>query len=306
MDDHVRHLRRLNLNTLYPLDAILNARSLTEAGKWVGLSQPAMSVALRKLRDQFGDDLVVDVGGGRRLTPLAQALRPRVRRLLRDVDDTFRLTVDFDPAVAERTFTIAAPEQLEIMLLGRVIPDLLRAAPGVTVTVLPFTRASPANAFDAGADMLVIPERFAVAGLQGRVLMTERPSCMVWDDHPDFGDEITPEDYLRARHVAVYERPWPSAQLDGPSRDLLDARTIAVRTSLHGALPNLVIGTDLIATASGWLLQHFASMMPLRVLPFPIATMPEPVIAQWPAHLEADPAHAWLLEQVVRATSVFS
>nr|WP_277754256.1 LysR family transcriptional regulator [Sphingomonas glacialis] len=284
---------------------MLNARSLTEAGRWVGLSQPAMSVALRKLRDQFGDELVADVGGERRLTPLAQALRPRVRRLLRDVGDTFRLQIDFDPAVAVRTFTIAAPEQLEIMLLGRVIPDLLRAAPGVSVTVLPFTRSSSANAFETGADMLVIPQRFAVEGLQSRVLMTERPSCMVWDDHPGFGDEITPEHYLEARHVAVFERPGPNAQLDGPSRDLLDARKIAVRTSLHGALPNLVLGTDLVATASSWLLQHFASMMPLKVLSFPIATSPEPIIAQWPPHLDHDAAHAWLLEQVVRATCEF-
>ena len=306
MDDREGHLRRLNLNTLYPLDVILNTRSLTEASKRVGLSQPAMSVALRKLRDQFQDDLIVDVGGERRLTPLANALRPRVRRLLRDLDDMFRMRVDFDPNVAERAFTIAAPEQLEIMLLGRVIPDLLRDAPGINVTVLPFVHGSPLQALDAGADMVLLPERLAVPGLQSRTLMTERPSCMVWNDHPSFGDVITPEQYLAARHVAVIDRFWPSTHLDAASRDLLDRRTVAVRTSLHAALPNLVIGTDLVTTASGWLLQHFASMMPLKVMRFPLDTSLDPVVAQWPPHLDSDPAHAWLLEQVVRTTSIFT
>lgn len=71
MNDSEQHLRRLNLKQLYPIESILNSPSLTEAGRRVRLSQPAMSVALRKLRDQFTDDLVVYVGAERRLTPLA-------------------------------------------------------------------------------------------------------------------------------------------------------------------------------------------------------------------------------------------
>jgi DNA-binding transcriptional LysR family regulator len=84
-------VHRLNFNLLYPLDAILHAPTLTEAGRRVRLSQSAMSHALGRLRVHLGDDLVVRVGGDQQLTPLGMALRAEVRRVLRDVDGTLDL-----------------------------------------------------------------------------------------------------------------------------------------------------------------------------------------------------------------------
>ncbi|MEJ8630431.1 LysR family transcriptional regulator [Sphingomonas sp. I4] len=90
-------VHRFNLNLLYPLDAILHAPTLTEAGRRVRLSQSAMSHALRRLREHFADDLITYLNGEKQLTPLGVALRDEVRRVMREVDGTFNFSLVFDP-----------------------------------------------------------------------------------------------------------------------------------------------------------------------------------------------------------------
>jgi DNA-binding transcriptional LysR family regulator len=115
---------------LYPLDAILHASTLTEAGRRVRLSQSAMSHALRRLREHFGDDLVTHAGGEQHLTALGLALRGEVRRVLLDVDGTFNFALSFDPLTSTDTITVAATESFEQMVLGPVLRNLSAAAPG--------------------------------------------------------------------------------------------------------------------------------------------------------------------------------
>jgi DNA-binding transcriptional LysR family regulator len=123
-------VHRLNLNMLYPLDAILHASTLTEAGRRVRLSQSAMSHALRRLREHFGDDLVTHAGGEQHLTALGLALRGEVRRVLLDVDGTFNFALSFDPLTSTDTITVAATESFEQMVRP-VLRNLSAAAPGV-------------------------------------------------------------------------------------------------------------------------------------------------------------------------------
>jgi DNA-binding transcriptional LysR family regulator len=305
MDSDNGPLRRLNLNLIYSLDAILNATSLTEAGRRVSLGQPAMSAALRKLRDQFDDQLVVYIGADRVLTPLAKALRPRVGRLLREMDETFRLRLEFDPPSAVRSFRIAASEALETMLLGRVIPAMLREAPHIDFQVLALDHEEPGRAFALGADLIVVPDRFADDRYCSRSLFVHEPACMVWDEHPEVSDSISEAQYLALPHVALHDPLWPSNHIEPSARALLAQRRIRVQTGLHAALPGLLIGTNLVATASGWLLQHQASTLPLRVMSAPFPTTAEMIVAQWPQHSEDDPAHRWLLSHVIDATSMF-
>lgn len=300
-----RALRRLNLNLLYALDAILDAPTLTEAGRRVSLSQPAMSAALRKLRDQFGDELVVYSGGERILTPLAEALQLRVRRTLDDAGDLFRVRVDFDPASSPRIFRIAAPEALETMLLGLLMPRMLREAPGVTLDTVAFNYRHPGDALDRGADVIIVPGGLADPAYESRALLSDGISCMICANHPTIGDMLTVEQFLAARHVAIDGAMWPPSRLGCDLDGLLMQRRIAVRTRVHAAIPGLLMGTDLVATASSWLLQHQASTLPLRVVASPIPARSEPIVAQWPRYRSGDPAHHWLLHHLQRATAVF-
>jgi LysR family transcriptional regulator, nod-box dependent transcriptional activator len=304
-DLNLRHIRRSNLNLLYALDAILNARSLTEAGQRILLSQPAMSVSLRKLRAQFDDQLVLYIHGERTLTPLAVALRPRVRHLLTAMDETFRFQLAFNPQTATRTFRIAAPEAIEVMLLTRAVSEMLNEAPLIDFQIVPINEADPTSAFENGADLIVIPASMADSRFRQRALMTDSLSCMVWEDHPWAGESLTRREYMEARHVVVAGLIGTQTYLNARIRQLLAERRVGAQTRRHAALAGLVTGTDLIATGSIWLFQHFASIMPVRVVSPPFETQPEPIIIQWPQHLDEEPSHCWLIEHLITATRPF-
>ncbi|WP_294047643.1 hypothetical protein [Sphingomonas sp.] len=96
-----------------------------------------MSVKLRQLRDHFRDELVV-YGERRQLTALGEALQHRIGRLLREVDDTFNLTLHFDPSTASQTITLTAPEAMEMMFVSRLIPQIRATAPGLRIRMVPF------------------------------------------------------------------------------------------------------------------------------------------------------------------------
>ncbi|MEH3038284.1 MAG: LysR family transcriptional regulator [Sphingomonas adhaesiva] len=295
-----RPLRRVNLNDLYALDAILHAPTLTAAGRMVSLSQPAMSMALRKLRIQFADRLVSYAGGQRQLTPLAEALRGRTRRLLREADDAFHLTMQFDPATTERTVTIAAPESVQLLLLSHVVPSLLQQAPGLKVDLMPFDHGGTERMFERGADMALVPGQFASRALASRPLFDQGVVAMVWNRHPLAAvGSLDREQFLGGRHAALFERIERNefgAILD---ESIFSARRIVVRTGLHSALPRLAVGTDLIVTAASWLAQFHAAMWPLQLLKLPGEFTLPPVVAQWQEHRGTDPMIRWLMARIL-------
>lgn len=298
-------LRRLNLNLIYSLDAILYARSLTEAGQRIRLGQPAMSGALRRLREHFDDPLITYGAADPKLSHLAQALRPKVRQLLHGIDETFRMTLTFDPQTARRSFRIATGEALEIMLLGRVIRAMLMEAPNVDLEIMPLDPAVPARAFDQGADLIILPQRMGVSGLPERALMVDNLSCMICDRHPTVGESLTADEFLALPHVVVSDALWPTAHYTRAARDLLTRRRIQLRTRLYAALPQLLPDTAIVATGSAWLFQHQASMGGLRVVGSPFDLASDVIIAQWPDRDGDDPAIAWLLGHLERATAAF-
>lgn len=293
-----RPLRRLNLNLLYALDAILRGRTLTEAGRIVSLSQPAMSLALRKLREHFDDKLIVYSTSGRRLTALAEALQPRVARLLREADDTFGLTLEFDTATAHRTISIAAPEAIELLYLSQVAPAILREGPGLEIRLVPFDYRAPISMFEQGLDIAVVPESMLDPRLDCLRLFNHRLSCLVWDGHPTIGLTMTPAQYLSARHAAMFEQMEMSAALGGATSPMLSERRIVVRTGLYSALPNLIVGTDLIMTTNSWLAQYLAFHFELRSVPTPFSSTPIAIFAQWEPHRRSEPVIGWLIRQL--------
>ncbi len=293
-------MRRLNLNLLYPLHAILHAPTLTEAGRRVRLSQSAMSHALRRLRDHFGDDLVTHSGGDQHLTPLGVALRAEIRRVMQDVEGTFNYALHFDPRTAAQTITIAAPEAIEQMLLGPVLRGLTNDAPSLKVRLLPLDMEAPQRSLDRGADLLLLPETSAIDRLETLPILIDHASCMVWSGHSELGSsyEISEKLYRAARHVVPQDDVSSLHSLDDFGDDLLKARQIWVRTTSQATLPAIVIGSDLVATGSAWLFQYYASIMPLRVITAPFLTRETVFVAQWASHRRRDPMLAWFVKRI--------
>ncbi|WP_294305672.1 LysR family transcriptional regulator [uncultured Sphingomonas sp.] len=292
-------VQRLNLNLLYPLDAILHAPTLTEAGRRVSLGQSTMSHALRKLRAHFGDNLVLMTGGEWQLTALGLTLRDDVRRVLREVENTLSLSREFDPATTTEAITVAATETTEQMLLGRLILNSSKSAPGLTVNIMPVDHQNPRRSLDQGADILIVAEDMAIDQMETMPILTDHVACMIWQEHPRLRDcwEISEEQYRNGRHIVSGNEKTDAVALDRSGLEMLRNRRICVRTTSFATVPAFVVGTDLIATGSSWLFQSYAASMPLKVIPAPFAERENTIVAQWPRHRNK-PLLTWFLAQI--------
>lgn len=295
--DNDSTVQRLNLNLLYALDAILHTSTLTEAGRRVNLTPSAMSHALRRLRTHFRDDLMVHSGGESHLSMLGRALRPEVRRIMREVEGAFNYSIAFDPGTTRETITIAATETCEQMLLGPILRSLFNQAPGLRVNVIPLDIEQPQRSLDSGADLLLLSEDMAVAELETMPVLTDWVACLVSTLHPDFKDcvDITEAQYRAARHVIARGEVVSTFARDHHGLEILRARNVCVRATSQATLPAIIMYSELVATGSSWLFQYYARVMPLKVFAVPFERREMNVLAQWPPN-RAAPMVRWFTE----------
>lgn len=299
--DQLPRLRRLNANLLYALYAVLEMPSLTEAARQMALTQPAMSMSLRRLRDHFGDELVI-YGPTRQLTALGAALRPRVGRLLREIDDTFHLSLEFDPGEAQGTVTLSAPEAIELMFLSQVVPRIMREAPGLHIQLLPFEYGRVDRLFERGVDVAIVPATMADADFCSRPLFDHELTGLVCRQFPNTDDRLSREAYLQGRHAALFDTIEQAMFAShGADSELLRQRRIVVRTGHYSMLPHLVINSDLIVTTSNWLAQYYASVLPVRLISLPVARQPSTMVSQWQRHRMNEPKIRWIVEMLVKS-----
>jgi LysR family transcriptional regulator, nod-box dependent transcriptional activator len=285
------------------LHAILNAPSLTAAGRRAHLSQPAMSHALRRLRDHFGDDLVAFAGGEKSFTALGEALRPEIRRLMREVEAAFNLEVTFDAATTTRTLTIATSEMIEHTIAAPLLRQLSRAAPGASFKVVPLDMTAPERSLELGADIILLQSHFASGQLETRRLTVDRLACMMRVDHPslDKRHRISAKRYEAARHVVGLSDPVAVRPSDELGERLLAGRKIAIQATTQAAIPWYLLNSDLIATGSSSLFQTYASMMPLIVTAPPFRSQNVTVVVQWARYRRRDPIIGWLVNSLEQA-----
>lgn len=286
---------RFNLNLFFALDAILHSETLTDAARSVHLSQPAMSVSLRKLRGYFGDDLVAYHGGEARFTALAIALKPRIRQILQSSREALDLSLTFDPARDAATVRIACDDVIELLLLGRVMTHIAREAPNVEAVVARPARETVDALLRRGIDVAIVHERDALPDYPRLPLFEDGISCMIWSGNEAIGPEMNEAAYFTASHVAA--SPCVEDALRAFGRD----RRIAVHPGVHAALPQLIIGTDLVATTLTRFATRCAGTLPLRLVPMPVPLPPLRFVAQWQPYRTNEPVLQWLLGQLDRA-----
>lgn len=295
---------RFNLNLFFALDAILHSDTLTDAARKVHLSQPAMSVSLKKLRAYFRDDLVVYQSGETRFTALAVALKPRIRQVLQSSREALNLSLLFDPATDRRTVRMTAADVLELTFLGKVIANIAREAPNVDTVSIPFTYEPVDILFRQDIDVAIVSEAFALPNYPREPLFEDTISCMVWSGNERHGEGMSARDYFAARHAAMFHTP---ERLNHPVGAALHAlneqRDIAVRASVYSALPHMIIGTDLIVTTLTRFAKRCAETLPIRAFPAPVPTPVIPFVAQWQGYRSDEPVIQWLVGQLKRAAT---
>ncbi len=296
--------RRLDLNLLVALDAILTERSVTRAASKLCLTQPAVSGSLARLREYFEDPLIVQVGRQMELTPLAQALGVSIRAIMLQIDNAIATDPKFDATVNKRHFIIAATDYvIEVLLLG-LLRDLSRSAPGLTFEFRQFS-AQSAQELQAGEVDLVIGPEIDVRSEHPHVPVFEDTYVVVaCRDNPIVSSGMTFDEYMGLGHVVFrgerQGQPWLERWF---VKQYGDSRRIEVSVPSFLLLPSFLTGTNRIATLQARLAHKLAGSAPLKVVEAPLQLPRLVEVLQWNAQRDVDPALSWLREQVIAAAA---
>jgi DNA-binding transcriptional LysR family regulator len=308
--DH-RRLAALDLNLLVVLDALLTERRVGAAGRRVGLSQPATSHALARLRDLLGDPLLLRSGRQMLLTPRAVAVAPAVRRLLNGALTLFDERAGFDPADSTRTFTIAAADYVERLLLVPLIAALREEAPRAGFVLRPAVASEIPRAETGDVDLGVTSLSGEAPGLRRRRLWTDPYVVALRRAHPLLQSaqgrrtRLTPAQHAALPHVRVSPEGQGTSQLDDALERSGLRRTIVYRTPSFASALAVVAASDLVATVPARALTAFGEGRDLVALP---VTFIAPLAIDLLRHerYAEDPALDWLAAHVLRAAAALS
>jgi DNA-binding transcriptional LysR family regulator len=290
----------LDLDLLRVFDHLHRERHLTRAARLLGLSQPAVSRALTRLRDALGDPLFVRAPRGIVPTPRADQLAPEVREILRRTTALTRPEA-LDPATLERTFVLASVDLLEADLLPRLSALLSKEAPHVSLTSRPIG-SDPSDALATGRVDLVIGVRSNIpADAMSTHLFEDDFVCVVRAGHATVKKKLSLEQYTSLSHVLISPAGTPGSVVDEALARKGLSRRIAVRTHTFLAAPRVVASTDLVLTGPRRVLTAMARVDGLQLLPPPIGLRSFAVLMAWHARMQQDPVHAWLRASVKRA-----
>lgn len=300
------NLNGIDLNLLPPLEALLRHRNVTRAAAEVGMSQPAMSRALGRLRDRFDDPLLVRGSGGLLLTPVAEALLPVLRQALAGVSTLFR-TRRMDPLTTERTIRIAASDVQTVLIGPPLFAALAQAAPGITLQFQPYGRDVIARVEDGRTDFA-----FALAtsplppGAVSFPVARDRLALVMRRDHPMAARAVTAADYGHLAHVAISLMDDGISDLDAALATEGVTRRIALKTPHFLSALAVVGGSDAVTTVSHKLAQGFADRFGLVLRPPPLRDVELPMVLVTSGLRAHDPLLVWLAGQVrMAAESVF-
>lgn len=304
------HLASLDLNLLVALRELLSERNVTRAAERLGVTQPAASAALARLRRHFGDELLArDKGGGYVLTPLAAQLEDQVDVVCSAAERLFAASTSFDPATSEHEFTLVMADYT-IGVLGEALSELVYAAAPRVRLHIRLVRESLAAEY-AGmirfVDGMVAPptQGFQLPNTRSVELFTDRWVCLVAAPNPvlDSGP-LELADLARLPWVAPYYRDQPAPSAAPIVRQLAQLGIhphVAVRVESYLAVPHFIAGTDRIALMQARLAARLADRLDLRVLECPGRTEPIVESLWWHRQYEDDIAHAWLRRLISEA-----
>jgi len=292
------NLRRFNLNLLPVLEALLECRNVTRAGERLGLSQPATSAALSKLREAFKDDLLVMVGREMKLTPKAERLGEPLRQLLALLEVTFE-PEDFNPSQWAGEFIIATADYVSLMVLPELLKRVEAEAPKLTIRITAVNRGSVAGLRSDEIDLIIAPPQ--VVGdptLMTRSLFADRFVCAYWREEGKAPPVITPESYLERRHVTTSMDPILPGSLRSNFAKEIDAlrssqRNLATLPN-YSLLPFLLLGTPHFGLLQERLVKMMQAYLPIDYVEPPTEIPPIEVGMIWNPRVNHDPAHIWV------------
>jgi DNA-binding transcriptional LysR family regulator len=288
----------LDLNLLVALDALLNDRNVSLAAERIGLSQPAMSGALARLRSFFDDELLITAGGRQpSLTPLARELAMPVHSSLQQIRNSVIDRAEFAPANSSRHFRVIASDYSVRLVVARAMRRIAALAPGITFGVSNPGSQAHASVDRAEADLMILPEQFLSAQHPRRFLFEDNYVVVAWTGNKSLGDSITEDQYFTLGHVSVsFDRGRVAAFDDWFLQHARQPRRVEVVAPSFTDAPQFVVGT-----MHRKLAQSFVDTMELKVLPVPFEIPSIRQAVQWHTLQSKDEAILWVVDQMSRS-----
>ncbi len=290
---------RYDLNLLPIFVALMEERSVTRAAERLGMTQPALSNALARLRLMLGDQLFIRERYGILPTPVALALAPTIAEALSRLDDAVLGQQAFDPATAERLLTIAPNGYVEFVLVPAIVARLQRVAPGIRLRLTPYGNDLSETGVVSGTTALVLgriidpPDNLVV-----QHVMDEGLACVVRADHPTVGDTITREQFETLKHVNIVPPGRMRAGLFQALAQQELKRDVAISVTNFFAVAEMIAVTDYCATLPDLICRRLRHDPRLKVLAAPVDLGTFPVEMAWHVRYRHDPAHRWLRELI--------
>ncbi len=297
------NVQDIDLNLLRVFDAVLVERGVTPAAARLGLTQPAVSNALARLRAVFGDALFVRTPGGMDATAFARELAEPVRQALALLESALAHGPGFDPATSTRSFRFYMSDLGQIEFLPPLVERVQSSAPGVRLEAVGLEVEDIGGALAAGALDLAVG---FLPGLgppvQRRALFRDPYVCLMRADHPDIDKKLTRKKFLDAAHALVSYRGGHRVIEEALERAGL-ARRIALRVPHFTVVPMILERSDLILTLPARVARVFERRGSLKSLPPPVPIPPAEVGVHWHPRFEGDPGNRWLRDLMIELYS---
>jgi DNA-binding transcriptional LysR family regulator len=293
------NLASLDLNLLVALDALLLEGNVSRAAMRVGLSQPAMSHALQRLRDMLGDPLLVRAGPRMELTPRALGLRGPLAQALDQVRGLFN-PEDFDAKSSERRFRLMMPDLAVELLVPTLMAKVGASAPNVRLDIVPWRGPAIFTAEFARTIDMVISIGNAFRGFHRRLLYTDRDALAVRRGHPLRSKLSKRDAFLKASHIAVVIRGSNEDLIDGWLRSKGIERPIALVVPGYIEALHVVARTDLVAFVPGRLIAALANPLSLKAVTPPLDPGTDEQFMFYPTRAQFDPGSIWLRQLMLQ------
>jgi DNA-binding transcriptional LysR family regulator len=291
------HLDGVDLNLLPPLAALLEERHVTKAAERSGLSQPAMSRTLARLRQLLDDQLLVRDGSGYVLTPRAERIQRQLAGLVPQLETLFAAEV-FDPAAAEEHYHLAASDLALVLFLNQVGREVHRLSPRSALRI----ETPRATVFDdllhARLD-LTFYYAAPPAALRQELLFDDLLVCVMSADHPlAKRKRLTLDEYLRCSHLVIDIIDGDQPLIADRLRELGVVRHASLTVPMQAVAPAVLPDTKLVGTLNRRLVDTYADDRRLAVVAAPVELEGFHYFMVWHPRLDHDPAQQWLRDMV--------
>jgi DNA-binding transcriptional LysR family regulator len=296
-------IRAVDLNLLKAFDALIGEGAVTRAADRIGLSQPAMSHALSRLRGLFADDLFVRTPTRMEPTARARQIAPLISAAIEQIEAALNLGAGFDPAKSEGIFTAGMAEYAEVALVGHLAAAFARDAARATLRLTPLTGTEAAERLDRGMIDVAVAHLGAMPARFHSIVLLRDPFVLVARrGHPCAAAPLPIEAYAALDHVLVSPRGDASGAIDRALAGLGLKRRIALLVATYLALPAALAASDLVATVPLRAARQIAASAAVDIMPLAI-DLSATVSMAWHRRAASEPAQAWFRARLIDAAA---